>query len=231
MKSMRVLNFVKTELNTISLHEKIIFIIAIALAGIISLYLNDSKIALLCTICGILYTILAGNGRILCYLFGIIATLCYAYLSFKASLYGNFVLNMFYYFPMELIGIFNWKKNLKPNSNEIIKTKLNLKNKIILFSASIILTAIFAIIFAKAGGQKSLFDAFTCVFSVLGMFLTVQRCIEQWFVWMLVNAFSAIMWLGLFWQGENCFMLVIKWSIYFILAIYFWIIWRKELSN
>lgn len=227
---MSVLNFVKSELNGWGKYERFIFPLGVLFTVIVSIFMKDSKIALLCAICGITYTILAGKGRIFCYIFGIIATICYSYLAYSTNLYGNFALNLFYYLPMEIAGIFNWKKHLKKNSSEIIKTQLNIKSRITFFAIGIICTAVLTLILSKNGGEKVFFDAFTTVFSLLGMVLTVKRCIEQWFVWMAVNALSAYMWFELYLQGENCFVMFLKWTVYFCLAIYFWNTWRKELQ-
>jgi len=226
---MSVLNFVKAELKGWGNLERIFFPFVILLIISASFLMNDSKIALLSAICGIIYTILSGKGRVLCYFFGIAATLCYAFISFNAAFYGNFILNMFYYLPMEIAGIFNWKKHLKKDSVEIVKTQLEPKSRIGFLTAGILLTAILTFIFAKTGGKEPFFDAFTTIFSILGMILTVKRCLEQWVVWMAVNAFSAIMWLENYLQGGNCFVMVLKWSVYFGLAIYFWRSWKKEL--
>lgn len=228
---MSVLNFVKKELSGWGKLERFFFPLGIIFIILVSLLMQDSKIALISAICGITYTIFAGKGRILCYVFGITATLCYSYLAFIAGLYGNFALNLFYYFPMEIAGIFNWKKHLKKNSAEIVKTQLEPKSRLVFLATGAIFTAILTVIFAKTGGEEAFFDAFTTVFSILGMILTVKRCIEQWFVWMAVNALSAYMWFELYLQGENCFVMVLKWIVYFCLAIYFWNAWRKELEH
>lgn len=226
---MSLLNFVKIELNSWGKYEKFFFPLGIILITIISFIMQDSKIAILSAVCGIIYTILAGKGNFSCYFFGITATLCYAWLAFSASLYGNFILHIFYYFPMEIAGIFNWKNHLKNKSSEIIKTQLTFKMRTFFLLIGILATIGLSFVIDKIGGEKPFFDALTCVFSVLGMFFTVKRCIEQWFAWMVVNAFSAIMWLKLYLQGANCFVLVLKWAIYLGLAFYFLHSWQKEI--
>ena len=63
------------------------------------------------------------------------------------------------------------------------------------------------------------------------MYLTVKRCIEQWVIWAIVNAISILMWIKILMHGEKVYATVIMWSVYFILAIYFYFKWRKELYN
>ena len=93
-------------------YERIIFPLELLFIIILSLVTGDDKIALISAVCGILYTIFAGKGKISCYFFGITGTLCYAYISFKNHLYGNLGLYLLYYFPMQIFGIFKWKSNL-----------------------------------------------------------------------------------------------------------------------
>ena len=68
-------------------------------------------------------------------------------------------------------------------------------------------------------------------FSILGLFLTVKRCIEQWYVWIIVNGLSAIMWIIAYTHGSNCFATVLMWLIYFILSFYFLYNWKIEINK
>ena len=62
------------------------------------------------------------------------------------------------------------------------------------------------------------------------MYLTVRRAIEQWLVWVVVNGISTLMWLNLVVHGAKTYSTVIMWAVYFVLAIYFYYDWRKELK-
>ena len=114
--------FVKLELSGWEKHELYGLIIIASTILFNVLILNDSIVAIISAICGILYTILAGKGKISCYLFGLTGTCFYSYLAFKNALFGNLLLYIGYYLPMQIIGIFQWKKHLKKSNNEIIKT-------------------------------------------------------------------------------------------------------------
>ena len=79
--------------------------------------------------------------------------------------------------------------------------------------------------------KNPIIDGITTIFSLAGMYLTVKRCIEQWQIWMLVNGLSAIMWIGAVLNGAKVYSTVTMWIVYFILAIYFYFDWKKELIN
>ena len=131
---MKFIEFVKSELSGWGKYERVIFPVILLGIILISFIINDNKIALISAICGISYTILAGKGKISCYLFGLLGTMCYAYISFRNNLYGNLALYMLYYIPMQIIGIFKWKKYLNKKTGEIIKTNLSKKEQLIYFS-------------------------------------------------------------------------------------------------
>ena len=226
---MNVVGFIKKELSGWGKFERIIFPLEIALIIAISLYMKDNKIALISAVCGICYTILAGKGKISCYLFGLAGTFCYSFISFKNALYGNLALYALYYFPMQILGVFRWKAHLKKDSFEIEKTKLSKKERIVYFGLAVVLSTILYFILWKINDQNPVIDAITSVFSIIGLILTVKRCIEQWYIWFVVNALSTVMWIQAYLNGSNCFATILMWATYFVLSVYFLHSWNKEI--
>ena len=138
---MKIVEFIKKEFEGWGKYERIIFPLEILLIVLISIYMKDKTAALISAICGICATILAGKGKISCYFFGMMANICYSYISFKNSLWGNLGLNMLYYFPMQFVGIAKWKNHLKKETQEIYKTSfpLTLSLKIVICFSVIVL--------------------------------------------------------------------------------------------
>ena len=228
---MNAKEFIQKELSGWGKYERIIFPAEILLIIILSVIIKDNKIALISAICGISYTILAGKGKISCYLFGLMGTLCYAFIAFKNYLFGNVGLYICYYFPMQLVGIFKWRQHLKKETNEIQKIRLSNKERIIYTILGIFFTIICYFVLIKYHDKNPIFDSITTIFSIFGLLLTVKRCIEQWYVWIVVNGLSAIMWIQAYLNGSNCFATVIMWVTYFILAVYFLINWEKDIQE
>ena len=192
---------------------------------------HDNPIAVISAVCGILYTIIAGKGKISCYFFGLCGSGFYSYLALRNALYGNLFLYLCYYIPMQILGIFKWKNNLNKKTNEIVKTRLSTKERIKLVIISAILCDILSMILYFINDSNPALDGTTTMLSLVGMYLTVKRCIEQWVIWAIVNAISILMWIKILMHGEKVYATVIMWSVYFILAIYFYFKWRKELYN
>ena len=192
---------------------------------------NDSIIAVISAICGISYTIFAGKGRPFCYLFGVTGSSFYCILSLQSALWGNLFLYALYYIPMQILGFFRWNKNLKEGKNEIIKNKLSLKELTMLIFILIILSIGVYYLLLFFNDKNPLLDSITTVFSIGGMYLTVRRAIEQWVFWFGVNVLSLIMWLNVLISGSKVYSTVIMWAVYTVLAIYFYIEWKKELDK
>lgn len=225
---MNYFKVLRREIESFGRYERVIFPLVIISISVISFYMKDNKIALLSAICGMTYSLLAGKGKVYCYFFGILSTFFYGYISFINALYGNVLLNLLYYLPMQIWGFFSWKNNLKKSQNEIYKTKLLPKSRIILLSITIVSTIIFYFILKQLGDKIPSIDSITTIFSMLGMYLTVKRCIEQWPIWIIVNGLSVVMWVIACLNGSNCFATIFMWLVYFILGFYFLYNWHKE---
>ena len=196
-----------------------------------AIVLNDSKIAVISAVCGLMYTIIAGKGKISCYLFGLTGSGLYSYLACVNGLYGNMLLYLCYYVPMQIIGIFRWKNNLKKETNEIYKTALPIKERVILLLLSVIISAIAVGMLICYKGTHPFYDGIATAFSLVGMYLTVRRCIEQWIVWGVVNLLSVLMWMCVIKNGGRTYSTVFMWSVYLFLSVYFYKEWLKEIKS
>ena len=177
------------------------------------------------------YTLLAGKGIPLCYPIGITGTFFYSYLACTNALWGNLLLNVIYYLPMQIIGFLNWNKNLKPDKYEIFKTKLSQKERMILLLIILFITFPVVFVLSHFNDKYPLIDGFVTVLSIIGMYLTVRRAIEQWFIWMVVNALSFCMWINIALNGQRVYSTALMWLLYFFLAIYFYRNWSNEIRN
>lgn len=210
--------------------EKIVFVFLLLFIILNAFRCHDSVQALISAVCGITYTVFAGKGYPLCYLFGVTGSSFYAYISAQNALWGNVFLYLGYYVPMQILGFWQWRKHLKQDKNEIVKTSLKLKEFFIIILCSVVLVIILAAFLGTTADKHPILDSMTTIFSISGMYLTVRRCIEQWLFWMIVNALSLLMWLNIALQGGRVYSTVIMWAVYLFLAFYFYSQWRREIK-
>ena len=209
-----------------------IFLVLVLIFILINAYVRkDNFYAFLSAICGITYTFLAGKGQPICYLFGVIGSFFYGILAFQNALWGNLILYLGYYLPMQIIGYFKWSVNLKKNKKIVKKIYLPRNEFKLLFFILSIFSVLIYFLLKLLNDMNPLLDSVTAVFSIGGMYLTVRRAIEQWIFWMVVNLLSLIMWLIIALGGVKIYSTIAMWTIYLILAIYFYIIWLKELRS
>ena len=224
-------DFIKKEISGWNRYEIFGIYFLIGVICFNSFVLKDGIIAVISAICGLMYTIIAGKGKISCYIFGLTGSGFYGYLSFVNGLFGNCLLYLGYYIPMQIIGIFQWRKHLEKRTNEIYRTKLSAKERIIIsvvaISGSLILTNLLSLI----GDTNPAIDSLSTVLSVIGMYLTVRRCIEQWLVWGAVNLLGIILWLNVISTGTKVYSTVFMWFAYFVMSIYFFIQWKNKISD
>ena len=227
----RLKNFIINELSGWKIYEILFLAIVYIIALYNAIYLKDNIFGVIAAICGATATAAAGKGKISTYFFGIFSTLCYSYIAFKSMIYGNFLLNICYYFPMQFIGIAAWKKHMKSDKQEIIKTKLSKSEFILIFAILILSCSMFSLVLRHFNDIHPYIDAITTIGSVFGVFLTVRRCFEQWYVWFVVNGLTLYMWICVLINNEGSYSTVIQWAAYFIIGIYFMFEWKKELSQ
>lgn len=228
---MKIIEFIKREIADWKIYENfgLLFVIALILHNII--FLHDNFAAVVSSLCGILYTILAGKGKIYCYFFGLAGSGCYVALAAINSVWGNALLYLLYYIPMQILGIYKWKKHLKINSAEIVKSKLSNRERIIYLLICILGSILTVFVLSILNDVSPLIDGITTFLSIVGMYFTIRRLIEQWIIWMIVNGLSFVMWLLLIIDGVRAFSTLLMWGVYFILAIYFYWVWHKEFDK
>jgi len=228
---MKIAKIVKQEAFDWKWYEILGLFIVFAVIFYNAFILKDNLVAVCSAICGILYTIIAGKGKIYCYFFGLMGSGCYVKLSFVSHLWGNALLYLAYYIPMQIYGIFSWKKHLKIQSVEIVKTKLSAQDRIKFLVISFIGCFLTILILRYYNDSEPIIDGITTFLSILGMYFTVKRLLEQWIVWIVVNGLSFLMWLNIVLAGTKAYSTLVMWGVYFVLAIYFYFEWKKEINN
>ena len=191
----------------------------------LSLYWGDGPIAIISAMAGITCTVLVSNKLVANYYFGIINVALYAFLSYQSKIYGDAMLNALYYFPMQFIGIYMWKKN-KSDDGEVEAKALTIKQKLMLALVSIVAIIVYSLFLRLLGGNIPLIDATSTVLSVIAMILMVKQYLEQWYLWIVVNTVSIIMWVISLSQGSGDFATLLMWILYLLNSLYGLYKWR-----
>ena len=83
----------------------------------------DSIAATIAAVSGVLCVVFVGKGKISNYFFGLISVSLYAYVSYTYKLYGEMMLNLLVYVPVQFIGFYMWRRHMT-RENTVNPTKL-----------------------------------------------------------------------------------------------------------
>ncbi len=187
-------------------------------------------------IAGVLCVVLVAKGSIWNYLFGIINVSMYAYISYKAALYGDAVLNAFYYVPMQFIGYWQWRRRgaalseaqSKDESVLVKARRFNWKQRLVLALFCCVAVLAGGFILQHLGDPQTFKDSTTTVLSIVAQALMALAFMEQWVLWIITNIVSVVMWCVCVARGEaHAGVMVIMWVFYLLNSINGFRVWLK----
>ena len=207
--------------------------VAMILATAIKLRDADSGRAMLIvaafgSLMGVLCTVCSANGKIWTFFFGILDVSIYAVMCFIGAKYGNAALHALYFFPMQFVGFFQWKKRGAKEGGAVKARRFTPKQWLlyggIFLAAAIVVYFILAHFDQEAADSfikvAVLADAVSTVCNLLGQLLLSMAYMEQWFFWIGVNVFTIIMWAVTLSKGTSdtgyAVIYIIKYSFYLL---------------
>lgn len=180
----------------------------------------------LTAVSGVLCVVLVAKGSILNYLFGLINVSLYAYVSFKATAYGDAALNALYYLPMQFIGYFAWKRRV--SDTQVEARRLTLKQRLLVAVGCAVSVVAVGFILQACGAGQPFKDSATTVLSIVAQVLMAMAFMEQWVLWILTNVISVVMWVIFASKGEpHAEMMVIMWVFYLLNSVNGLRVWLK----
>ena len=186
-------------------------------------------------IAGVLCVVLVAKGSIWNYLFGIVNVSMYAYISYKAALYGDAALNALYYVPMQFIGWWQWRKRgaavSADESSDGVQVKarrFNWTQRAVLFAGCVAAVIAVGFVLRHFGDPQPFKDSTTTVLSIVAQALMALAFMEQWVLWIITNIVSVVMWSICVSRGEpHASLMVIMWSFYLLNSVNGLRVWLK----
>ena len=174
----------------------------------------------------ILYLVYAAKGKVICWVFGIISCVFWAYAAFYLyDLYVDALLQLFYV-VISFFGIYQWlyggekKKNLEV-------TSLTSKQHVLIISVGFILTGIVGYFFdTYTSAAATYLDSFTTTFSIITTFLVIQKKIDNWIYWFIINS----VYVYLYWIREG-YLFSFLFIVYLVIIVFGYFEWKKEFKK
>ena len=184
---------------------------------------NIDVVGSIAGVAGVLCVVLVAKGSIWNYVFGVVNVSLYAYISYKASLYGDAGLNALYYFPMQFIGWWQWRKrgaamSLNEAGSPSVQVKarrFTWKQRTLLFVGCAVAVIAGGFLLKYLGDPQPFKDSTTTVLSIVAQALMALAFMEQWVLWIITNIVSVAMWCVCVTRGDaHAAVMVIMWVFY-----------------
>ena len=187
-------------------------------------------------ITGVLCVVLVAKGSIWNYAFGLVNVSLYAWISYKAALYGDAGLNALYYLPMQFIGWWQWRKrgaamSESESAGDGVQVKARrldwAQRGLLVLGVCAAVTAV-GFLLKYLGDPQPFKDSATTVLSIVAQALMALAFMEQWALWIITNVISVIMWSVCVLRGEaHAGVMVIMWVFYLLNSINGFRVWLK----
>ncbi len=197
----------------------------------LSLYWRDSWVGILSAVTGVWCVVLTGMGKRSTFIFGMVNVVAYIFVSYKAQYYGEVMLNLLYYVPMNVVGWFAWKKHMDEKTGQVKKRGLNAKKSLGMYVLTAVGIVLYGFILKVLGGNLPFVDSMSTVIAVVAQILSTRRLKEQWVLWIVVDAVSIVLWGINFARGQENISMLLMWSIYLLNAIIMLIRWNREVKT
>lgn len=192
-------------------------------------------------VAGVLCVVLVAKGSIWNYLFGVVNVSLYAYISYKAALYGDAGLNAFYYFPMQFIGWWAWRRRGAATSKgeaerisvsdadvRVRARRMTWLQRVCLAAGCIAAILALGLLLRSLQDPQPFKDASTTVLSIVAQALMAMAFMEQWVLWIITNVLSVAMWGICVSRGEaHAGLMVIMWTFYLLNSMNGLRVWLK----
>lgn len=168
---------------------------------IISINTNNSILAIISSIMGVIYVILNGCRLSVAFLFGIINTFLYGIVSYQNGLYGDFMMNVFYSCPCCIIGLIAWFRA----SRKTIAAKVSyfsLRERIVFLTLILFAIIVYGLVLTFLNDTQPYLDATTTVLSISAYICLIMRKKEVWYLFNFSNILSILMW-GINYSNSN----------------------------
>ena len=156
----------------------------------------------------------------------IIASALYVWLFYVSKLYGEAGVNVF--FAVAAVwGWWQWLRGHRADSKSPLKiARLDRNGIVITLGAWAVLWVVCTMLLrAITDSDVPLADGFVTAGSIVGTVLLGRKFIENWPLWLVVNAASIVLFI---YKGLH--LTVVLYVIFFLLAVWGWIGWTKRLK-
>lgn len=188
----------------------------------------DIVLEIVAVVFGIFSVIYSAKNNILVYPTGLVSTAIFVYLLYKSSLYGDMIINA-YYFYMSVYGWLLWNRKDEAGTAELKITRMTAKDNVVIMRIFVVSVIFVAFVYHYDG--KFIYwwayvDTFITGLFFIGMWLLAKRKLENW-LFLIVGDIIAV---PLFYLKGLTFTSILN-IVLTIIAIFGYLAWKKTLAG
>ncbi len=179
------------------------------------------------TILGLLYLYLEYKVNIWLWVVGVIMPVVHGILYYKAGLYADAAINL-YYVLAGIYGLICWLCHSQKKSDAVPHSVLTAPRRtipLLVASYAVLHIAIYMLLVTFTNSTVPVCDSFTTALSIVALWMLSKKYTEQWLVWLVVDAVTV----GLY-IYKGIYITAALYAVYTLLAVVGYMKWR-QLSN
>ena len=187
-------------------------------------YITENWVEIAGAVLSLLYLYLSIREKSALWIFGFISSLLYIFVFFESKLYADMSLN-FYYLGVSIYGWINWhRKTGQFKDSGLHITHISGKQQILsyLFGTIFVYLAYYLVLELLTDSTIPVADSVVGALSVIATWMLARKKIENWLVWIVVDAFAAGLYLY-----KGLYPTTILFIIYTIMAVVGYYQWKK----
>lgn len=183
-----------------------------------------SPLEITTVVLSVIYVILAGLEKPLCWPIGVLASVIAMLYSYELKYYQDAILQV-YYILVGFYGWYIWLKKDKTQHTELHISTKTFKQLLPWFIGGAFAVPALGYLFAKLGNTYSYIDAFTTVFSFIATWLTARKVLQNWVMWVVVDAVLAYQF-GI----KQAYLLSGLYVFYSVISVWGYYNWQKKFA-
>lgn len=171
---------------------------------------------------GLIYLYLEYNAKKSLWIASVIMPAIGMWLFYNKGLYADFAINI-YYLLIAVYGYLTWNKKDSEEKPELPISHITNKTAIVIAGVWGSLWCLIAWVLATFTDSTVVWlDSFTTSLSIVGMWMLAQKYIEQWGIWLVVDAVYVYLYYykGIYFSGT-------LYAFYTVMAVLGYLKWKK----
>ena len=139
---------------------------------------------------------LVARGKRVGLLISTISMIVYCIICYINKVWGELIINVCMYIPLEIMGFIKWKKDNEEKSEEVLDVKkLNFMGYIMMFGVIALITgAIWVALHFGLKQEFAIFNALSIAACLVGGYARNHQYIETWLLYIIANLASIALW-------------------------------------